>query len=147
MKKTTIETDEITADDVKFVDGDFFEYFARLLKKDPEHLKSYKKHIVDEYNKDHDTALFLSGLKTVAMAGGEITELAKEIKIGRTKKHDKDNLMRIEIAQQQRETKSKALTLLVKPSTYKALKKEASSKTMSVNEVANQLFEQHVASR
>ncbi|MDR1941407.1 MAG: hypothetical protein LBQ47_03690 [Endomicrobium sp.] len=82
MKKTT--TDEIAADDAKIMKGDFFEYFAKLLKKDPEHLKSYKKHIVDEYNKDHDTALFLSGLKTIAMAEGKISKLAKEAKVERT---------------------------------------------------------------
>jgi probable addiction module antidote protein len=74
MKKTTTE---ITADDAKIVEGDFFEYYAKLLKKDPKQLKSYKKHIVDEYNKNHDTALFLSGLKTIAMAEG-MTKLAKK---------------------------------------------------------------------
>jgi predicted HicB family RNase H-like nuclease len=144
MKKTTTET---AADDIRFIDGDFFSYYTDLLKKDPKQLESYRKHIVDEYNKNHDTALFLEGLKIIAAAEGKISKLAKEIKVERTKKQDKDSLMRIEMAKQQRETKSKALTLLVKPSTYKALKKEASSKTMSVNEVANQLFEQHVASR
>jgi predicted HicB family RNase H-like nuclease len=63
----------------------------------------------------------------------------------KTKKQDKGGFMGIEIVKQQRETKSKALTLLVKPSTYEALKKEATSKTMSINEVANQLFEQYVS--
>lgn len=52
----------------------------------------------------------------------------------------------IEIQKKIRETKSKALNLLIKPSTYAALKSEAESKDMSINEIANQLFEQYINS-
>lgn len=43
-----------------------------------------------------------------------------------------------------RETKSRRLQLLVRPSTYKALAKEARKKRKSVNEIANRIFEEYL---
>ena len=42
-----------------------------------------------------------------------------------------------------RETKSRRLQLLIRPSTYKALSKEARKKRKSVNEIANRIFEEY----
>jgi rhamnose utilization protein RhaD (predicted bifunctional aldolase and dehydrogenase) len=52
-----------------------------------------------------------------------------------------------EIENQIKETKSKALRLLVKPSIYEALKKEAKEKELSVNETANRIFDIYIKSR
>jgi predicted HicB family RNase H-like nuclease len=52
-----------------------------------------------------------------------------------------------EIERQTKETKSKALNLLVKPSAYEALKKEAKEKELSVNETANRILEIYIKSR
>jgi probable addiction module antidote protein len=47
-------------------------------------LRSYKNHIIEEYNKTRDTALFLDSLKILAMAEGKVTALAKTTKIERS---------------------------------------------------------------
>jgi hypothetical protein len=52
-----------------------------------------------------------------------------------------------EIERQRKETKSKALHLLVKPSIYEELKKEAKGKELSVNETANRIFDIYIKSR
>jgi hypothetical protein len=52
-----------------------------------------------------------------------------------------------EIESQTKETKSKALCLLVKPSICDALKKEAKEKELSVNETCNRIFEIYIQSR
>jgi len=54
------------------------------LKEHPEKLRSYKKHIVYEYNKIKDTALFLESLKIVARAEGKVTKLARSARVERT---------------------------------------------------------------
>jgi predicted HicB family RNase H-like nuclease len=57
---------------------------------------------------------------------------------------DKGDIMLKEIQKESRETKSRAFTLLLKPSIYQSLKAEAQSKGMSFNEIANRLFEQYI---
>jgi probable addiction module antidote protein len=76
--------EKITLEDVKLEAKDFFDCYVEILKKDKKQLKSYKKHIVDEYNKTKDTALFLEGLKIIAKAEGKINKLAKAAKVERT---------------------------------------------------------------
>ncbi|MDR1418676.1 MAG: hypothetical protein LBI80_05965 [Endomicrobium sp.] len=83
MKKIT-EIENIKLEDAKIIKTDFFEDYAKSLKKNPKKLESYKKHIMSEYNKNKDTALLLQGLRIVAMAEGKISTLAKKTKIERT---------------------------------------------------------------
>jgi probable addiction module antidote protein len=83
MKKIT-EIDNIKLEDAAIIKSDVFEDYAKYLKKNPKKLESYKKHIISEYNKHQDTALFLHGLKIVAMSEGKISTLAKKAKIERT---------------------------------------------------------------
>jgi DNA-binding phage protein len=77
MKKVIYE---ITSEDVKIEKGDFFDYFVNSLSKDPEQLESYKKHIVSEYDKTKDIALFLEGLKIVARAEEKMPSPVKAAK-------------------------------------------------------------------
>lgn len=83
MKKIT-EIDNIKLEDAKIIQTDVFEDYAKSLRKDQKKLEKYKKHIVSEYNKNHDTNLLLHGLKIVAMAEGKISTLAKKAKVERT---------------------------------------------------------------
>jgi probable addiction module antidote protein len=83
MKKIT-EIEGIKIEDAEIIKTDFFEDYAKYLKKHPKKLQSYKKHVVEEYNKTRDTALFLNSLKIIAMAEGKITALAKTAKVERT---------------------------------------------------------------
>jgi probable addiction module antidote protein len=76
--------EDIKLSDARIIKTDIFEDYAKRLKKNPDELKSYKKLILDEYNKTHDTALFLEGLKIVAIAEGKISKLAKEAQVERT---------------------------------------------------------------
>jgi probable addiction module antidote protein len=84
MKKREKIDLEITLEDVKIPKEDFAEYYANFLKKRPSELKSYKKHIIQEYNKTKDVALFLEGLKIVAKAEGNVSKLAKNTGMDRT---------------------------------------------------------------
>jgi probable addiction module antidote protein len=83
MKKIT-EIDNIKLENAEIIKSDVFEDYAKSLRKDPKKLEKYKKHIVSEYNKNHDTNLLLHGLKIVAMAEGKISTLAKKAKVERT---------------------------------------------------------------
>jgi DNA-binding phage protein len=83
MKKK-IEVEEIKIEDVEIIRTDFFEDYAKRLRKNPKELEGYKKHIIDTYNKTQDTRLFLDSLKIVAMAEGKIFNLAKAAKVERT---------------------------------------------------------------
>jgi probable addiction module antidote protein len=83
MKKIR-EIEEIKTEDAEIIKTDFFEDYAKYLKKHPKKLQSYKNHVVEEYNKTQDTALFLNSLKVVAMAEGKIATLAKTAKVERT---------------------------------------------------------------
>jgi probable addiction module antidote protein len=70
--------------DAGIVKTDFFEDYAKRLKKNPDELESFKERMADEYNKTQDIALFLECLKIVAMAEGKISALAKAAKVERT---------------------------------------------------------------
>jgi probable addiction module antidote protein len=83
MKKIR-EIEEIKAEDAEIVKTDFFEDYAKYLKKHPKKLQSYKNHVMEKYNKTQDTALFLNSLKIVAMAEKKIADLAKTAKVERT---------------------------------------------------------------
>jgi probable addiction module antidote protein len=83
MKKIT-EIEGIKIENAEVLDMDFSEYYANYLKKNPKKLKNYKKHIVTEYNKTKNAAVFLESLKTVAMAERKMSELAKVAKIERS---------------------------------------------------------------
>lgn len=83
MKKIT-EIEGIKLEDAEIIKIDFFEDYAKYLKKHPKKLRSYKNHIIEEYNKTRDTALFLDSLKILAMAEGKVTALAKTTKIERS---------------------------------------------------------------
>ncbi|MDR0822863.1 MAG: hypothetical protein LBN20_03670 [Endomicrobium sp.] len=74
----------ITADDVKSDYADYTESYAAYLSKHPKELQYYKKHIVEKYNKTQNEALFLSGMRTVAMAEGKMSQIAKKANIQRT---------------------------------------------------------------
>jgi DNA-binding phage protein len=84
MKKREKIDFEITPEDIKIPKEDSAEYYATFLKNRPAELKSYKKHIIQEYNKTKDVAVFLEGLKIVAKAEGNVSKLAKDIGIDRT---------------------------------------------------------------
>jgi probable addiction module antidote protein len=79
MKKKNINEFEC-----KIEKDDFRTMYAKILSKDAKKLKSFKKHIADEYNKTKDTALFLHNLKILAMAEGKVVELAKNAGVNRT---------------------------------------------------------------
>jgi probable addiction module antidote protein len=83
MKRIT-EVEGIKIEDAEIIRTDFFEDYAKYLKKHPKKLQSYKNHVVEEYNKTRDTRLFLDSLKIVAMAEGKISNLAKTAKVERT---------------------------------------------------------------
>nr|MDR2427976.1 hypothetical protein [Endomicrobium sp.] len=83
MKKIR-EIEGIKLEDAEIIKTDFFEDYAKYLKKHPKKLQSYKNHVVEEYNKTRDIALFLNSLKIVAMAEKKVSELAKTLKVERT---------------------------------------------------------------
>ncbi|MDR3257046.1 MAG: hypothetical protein LBT18_05355 [Endomicrobium sp.] len=83
MKKIT-EIEGIKLEDTEIIRTDFFEDYARRLRKNPRELKEYKYHVIEKYNKTRDTALFLDSLKIIAMAEGKISTLAKVTKIERS---------------------------------------------------------------
>jgi probable addiction module antidote protein len=62
----------------------FSESFAKILGENPKKFKTFKKHIADEFNKSKDADLFLRNLKTLVIAQGKATELAKHANISRT---------------------------------------------------------------
>ncbi|MCL1901606.1 MAG: hypothetical protein FWG57_02430 [Endomicrobia bacterium] len=67
----------------KVIETDFFADYAKTLKNNPAKLRSFKKRIIEEYNKTKDMALFLENLKILAMASGNVSDLAKKSKIQR----------------------------------------------------------------
>lgn len=84
MKKREKIDFEISPEDIKNPKENFAEYYANFLKNRPAELKSYKKHIIQEYNKTKDVAVFLEGLKIVAKAEGNVSKLAKNTGMDRT---------------------------------------------------------------
>jgi predicted HicB family RNase H-like nuclease len=82
-------------------------------------------------------------------AEGRISQPAKAFISEQRKKgaNKKDFIGMAEIERQTKETKSKALHLLVSPSIYEELKKEAKGKELSVNETANRIFDIYIKSR
>ncbi|MDR3243302.1 MAG: hypothetical protein LBT79_00975 [Elusimicrobiota bacterium] len=77
-KRKTMEMDfKLTPADVETIGEDYTTYYAKYLKENPAQLKSYKKHIIKEYNKTKDMPLFLEGLKIVAQAEHKATKFAK----------------------------------------------------------------------
>jgi len=78
MKKQLIKEDYLIEKET------FGESFAKILSKDPKKLKAFKKHIAAEFNKNRDVDLFLRNLKTLIIAEGKASELAKNAKINRS---------------------------------------------------------------
>jgi DNA-binding phage protein len=75
MKKNIMKT--------KVIEADFFADYAKTLKNDSAKLRSFKKRIIEEYNKTKDMPLFLENLKILAMAKGNVSGLAKKSKVQR----------------------------------------------------------------
>ena len=75
MKKNVMKT--------KIVETDFFADYAKTLKNNPAKIRSFRKRIIEEYNKTKDMPLFLENLKILAMARGNVSDLAKKSKVQR----------------------------------------------------------------
>ncbi|MCL2144922.1 MAG: hypothetical protein FWH43_05480 [Endomicrobia bacterium] len=75
MKKNIMKT--------KVIETDFFTDYAKTLKNNPAKLRSFKNRIIEEYNKTKDMPLFLENLKILAMARGNVSDLAKKSKVQR----------------------------------------------------------------
>jgi hypothetical protein len=80
MNKRKLDDFEITLENTKIMSDDFSTYYAKYLKEHPLELKHYKQHIVQEYNKTKDRALFLLGLQTIAQAEGKIGDTKNQVK-------------------------------------------------------------------
>jgi hypothetical protein len=82
-------------------------------------------------------------------AEGRINQSARAFISKPTKKNvnKKNSTGMLEIEGQTKETKSKALCLLIRPSVYEALKNEAYKKNLSINETANRIFELYIKGR
>jgi DNA-binding phage protein len=79
MKKEKIDTSKWN-----IAKEDFDTTFAKILRNDPNHLQSYRKKVMKEYNETRNIKAFLASLKIIAMADGNIPELAKKANIQRT---------------------------------------------------------------
>ncbi|MDR0646012.1 MAG: hypothetical protein LBG46_03320 [Elusimicrobiota bacterium] len=75
---------KITAKDAKVLNVSFREYYANFLKNKPKELKSYKRQVIAAFNKTHDIAAFLEGLKTIAMAERKVSDIAKSAGLERS---------------------------------------------------------------
>ncbi|MDR1244996.1 MAG: hypothetical protein LBJ98_03350 [Endomicrobium sp.] len=82
MKKKDI--DKIDNLDWDIATEDFDTTYAKILSKNPERLKAFKKRTIDDYNKTKNVPLFLSNLKIIAMSERKMRELAKVTKIERS---------------------------------------------------------------
>jgi hypothetical protein len=82
-------------------------------------------------------------------AEGRISQSARAFISEPIKKeaNKKEMIIMPEIESQTKETKSKALNLLVTPSIYEALRKEGKEKELSVNETCNRIFDIYIQSR
>jgi putative addiction module killer protein len=57
---------------------DYDTTFAKIISKNPKRLKVFKKHIIEKYNKTKNLPIFLEDLKIIAVAEGNIAELARK---------------------------------------------------------------------
>jgi DNA-binding phage protein len=67
----------------RIADETFNEMYAKILKRNTEELKDFKKHIIEEFNRTKDSAVFLENLKIVAIANGNVKSLAEKSMIRR----------------------------------------------------------------
>jgi DNA-binding phage protein len=87
MKKEINLTD-VTAENVANTDlweisnENFDTTFAKILRRDARHLKSYKKKVIKEYNETKNLKAFLASLRIIAMAERNIPKLAKKVNMG-----------------------------------------------------------------
>jgi DNA-binding phage protein len=58
--------------------------FARLLSEDKQHLESYKKRVIKEYNETKNVTAFLEGLKIIVMAKLNMPESDKKANRNKT---------------------------------------------------------------
>jgi hypothetical protein len=54
------------------------------LSKNAKRLETFKKRIINDYNKNKNVAIFLENLKIAAMAEKKVSELAKSAKVDRS---------------------------------------------------------------
>ncbi|MDR3244739.1 MAG: hypothetical protein LBT79_08335 [Elusimicrobiota bacterium] len=78
MKKTK---EAVSKKEWRIDKEDYITTFVSIISKNPKRLKTFKKHITDEYNKTKDTALFLHNLQILAMAENKIPVLSKRKKV------------------------------------------------------------------
>ncbi|MDR3244104.1 MAG: hypothetical protein LBT79_05085 [Elusimicrobiota bacterium] len=90
MKKTKTNLDDfiITPADVRSTGETISDYYANYLKAHPKELEDYKKHVIEEYNKTKDNAMFLKRLKTIAKAQSKVPKIRKKAKIKRENHRD-----------------------------------------------------------
>ncbi|MDR3112235.1 MAG: helix-turn-helix domain-containing protein [Elusimicrobiota bacterium] len=82
LKKELLELG-LTYEDCKICKEDFATYFAKRLSRDPQHIKSFKKKVVKEYNETKDLTVFLHHLKVIALAEKRTIEIAQKLKMKR----------------------------------------------------------------
>ncbi|MDR3243770.1 MAG: hypothetical protein LBT79_03370 [Elusimicrobiota bacterium] len=81
MKKTKTNLDDfiVTPEDVKLTGETYSDYYAGYISEHPKKLAHYKKHVIEEYNKTKDAAMFLKGLQIIAKAESKASKIRKKV--------------------------------------------------------------------
>ena len=76
MKKTNKE--QFDRADWNIAKETFDETYAKILSRNPKRLETFKKRIINDYNNTKNMPVFLMNLKIIALAHGNIAELARK---------------------------------------------------------------------